>query len=409
MLENGKLGVDLTLNVGINGALPKLESLSGAEVRRLEDDTTNQLSLLSKHIDSGDLAFIYQGNGQLTLVSKDEQTAFRSEQAKNLKELEKYPFKQVPTYSDQAVFFSGMNSTNFSNILCRSIGVEVSPIQWRQFQDGELSATSTQNVRERETVIIQSLCPPTNENLIQLCLSADALTRGASSRITAVIPYLGYARQDHPDPRSTMGSALVAKLLEASGVDRIITLDIHSEQSVGYFKPGSVSNLSAIPIFANHIKENYDLDTVTIVSPDAGGVKRAEKFVKALGGVPIAIFHKDRSMPNVVSQMVLLGDVKDRTCVIVDDMVDTGGTLIKAADKLIAAGAKRVIACCTHAVLSGNAMERIGESAIEQMIVTDTIPLRRAGFGKFKTLSVAPLLGNAVARMLNKESLSCLS
>lgn len=277
------------------------------------------------------------------------------------------------------------------------------------FSDGELSIEIGDNVRGRDVFIVQSTSSPANDHLMELLIVMDAFSRASAHRVTAVIPYFGYARQDRKTrPRVPITAKLVANLITTAGADRILTMDLHAGQIMGFFDI-PVDNLNALPILLPYIKKRYGTENLTIVSPDVGGVERARHFATRLDNAALAVIDKRRSGPNQVAEMNVVGDVEGQTCIIVDDMVDTGGTLIKAAQTLLNNGAKRVAACCAHGVLSSNATERIGESALEELIITDTIPLpKQRANSKITVLSVAPLFAEAIRRIHSDDSISSL-
>jgi ribose-phosphate pyrophosphokinase len=277
-----------------------------------------------------------------------------------------------------------------------------------RFSDGEIHYYIDENVRGEDVFIVQSGCYPANAHMMELFLMIDAFKRASAERITAVIPYYAYARQDWKDrPRVPISARLMADLLEAAGADRILSMDLHSPQIQGFFSV-PVDNLTSVPVLARHLL-SLGLGDLTVVSPDAGGVGRAKHFAKKLGA-KLAIIDKRRPRPNVAEVFNVIGDVKDQTCVIYDDMIDTAGTLVLGAEALVKSGAKRVLACATHPVLSGPAVERVEASPIEQLIVTNTIPLNDAskGCAKILTLSVAEIFGEAIRRINERSSVSSL-
>lgn len=279
----------------------------------------------------------------------------------------------------------------------------------RRFSDGEVLVEIKENVRGGDVFVIQSTCTPVNDNLIELLLMLDAFRRASAKRITAVIPYYGYARQDRKvAPRVPISAKLVADLITTAGASRVLTVDLHAGQIQGFFNV-PVDNLFATPVLLRYIRERLPENEITVVSPDAGGVERARAFAKHLDA-GLAIIDKRRARPNEVAEMHIVGDVRGRTAVLIDDMVDTGGTLAAAAEALIDNGAREVFACCTHPVLSGNAVQRIETSLLKELIVTDTIPLRpeAAASSKLRVLSVAHLLGEAIRRTHYEESISSL-
>jgi ribose-phosphate pyrophosphokinase len=277
----------------------------------------------------------------------------------------------------------------------------------KTFSDGEVNVEIDESVRGMDVFAIQSICSPVNNNLMELLIMIDALKRASAERITAVLPYYGYARQDRKvSPRAPITAKLVADLITVAGTSRVLTIDLHAGQIQGFFNI-PVDHLFAAPVLLEYLK-GLKNDTV-MVSPDAGGVERTRAFAKRLG-TSLAIIDKRRDAPNVSEVMNIIGDIKGKVAVLSDDMVDTGGSLARAAYALMEQGAKKVYACCTHPVLSGRAIEILSEAPIEEMIVTDTIPLsaRARGLSKIKVLSVSGLLADAIQRIYNDDSVSSL-
>jgi ribose-phosphate pyrophosphokinase len=304
--------------------------------------------------------------------------------------------------------FSGNANRPLAEKVCDYLGISLGKAEVKTFSDGEISVEINENVRGKDVFIIQPTCPPVNDNLMELLIMIDAARRASAGRITAVIPYYGYARQDRKvAPRQPISAKLVANLITVAGASRVLTMDLHAGQIQGFFDI-PVDNLYARPVLLHYLKEHFK-DDLVIVSPDAGGVERARAFAKRLDA-SLAIIDKRRERANVAEVMNIIGDVKGKTAVIVDDMVDTGGTLTKAASALLDKGASAVYACCTHPVLSGNAVQRIEESPIKELIVTDTIPLSEEArkCKKIKVLSVGKLFGEAVRRIHLNESVSVL-
>jgi ribose-phosphate pyrophosphokinase len=304
--------------------------------------------------------------------------------------------------------FSGNANRPLAEKVCDYLGISLGNAEVKTFSDGEISVEINENVRGKDVFIIQPTCPPVNDNLMELLIMIDAARRASAGRITAVIPYYGYARQDRKvAPRQPISAKLVANLITVAGASRVLTMDLHAGQIQGFFDI-PVDNLFARPVLLHYLKEHFK-DDLVIVSPDAGGVERARAFAKRLDA-SLAIIDKRRERANVAEVMNIIGDVKGKTAVIVDDMVDTGGTLTKAALALLDKGASAVYACCTHPVLSGNAVQRIAESPIKELIVTDTIPLSEEArkCSKIKVLSVGKLFGEAVRRIHLNESVSVL-
>ena len=276
------------------------------------------------------------------------------------------------------------------------------------FSDGETQVEIQENVRKQEIFLIQSTCKPVNDNLVELLLLIDAFKRSSASRITAVIPYFGYSRQDKKvSPRVPISAKLIADLLENTGVHRVITMDLHAGQIQGFFNC-PVDNLYAAPIIIDDIKTRYP-ENMIVVSPDAGGVERARAYAKRLN-TGLAIIDKRRSAPNKAKAMAIIGDVEDKTAIILDDMVDTAGTLTEAAGVIMENGAKAVYAYCTHPVLSGPAIDRINKSSLNSLVVTDTIPLSEEAkqCDKIRTLSIAKLVGEAIMRSYRGDSVNSL-
>ncbi len=306
------------------------------------------------------------------------------------------------------VIFSGNSNPALSRRICNYLQKPIGGAKVTTFSDGEIRIEIDENVRSKDVFVIQSTCTPVNDNLVELLLMIDAFKRSSASRITAVIPYYGYARQDKKvAPRVPISAKLVADLLTAAGANRIITLDLHAGQIQGFFNI-PVDNLFAAPVLLEYIKNNFD-DNVVIVSPDAGGVERARAFAKRLNA-SLAIIDKRREAPNVAKAMAVIGDVSGKKVIILDDMTDTAGTLIEAAAAIAEKGAKEVHACCTHPVLSGPAVQRIRDSELKSLVVTDTIPLnhKTAECEKIKVLSIANLIGEAIIRSHSGNSLTSL-
>jgi len=306
------------------------------------------------------------------------------------------------------VVFAGNSNIELAEDICRHIGIKLGDAQVKRFSDGEIQIEIRENVRGKDVFIIQSICAPVNDNLVELLLMIDAFKRASTQRITAAIPYYGYSRQDKKvAPRVPISAKLVADLLTTAGARRVITLDLHAGQIQGFFNI-PVDNLFAAPILLDYIKKSFKDDTV-IVSPDAGGVERARAFAKRLDA-QLAIIDKRREAPNMAEAMNVVGDVQGKIAIILDDMVDTGGTLTQAAGALKQHGALEVHACCAHAVLSGPAIERIDDSEIQTLTVTNTIPLNEKArrSDKIRVLSVSKLLAEAIHRSHTGSSVSSL-
>ena len=291
----------------------------------------------------------------------------------------------------------------------KHLGISLGNASVGKFSDGEVAIELLENVRGRDVFILQPTCAPTNDNLMEILTMADALKRASAGRITAAIPYFGYARQDRR-PRSVrvpISAKLVANMLYSAGIDRVLTVDLHADQIQGFFDI-PVDNIYATPILLNDINQQR-IENLTVVSPDIGGVLRARAVAKALNA-DLAIIDKRRPKANVAEVMNIIGDIQDRTCLIVDDMIDTANTLCKAASALKERGASRVLAYATHPVFSGEAINRIASSDIDQVVVTDTIPLSDAAktCGRLRQVTIAGLLAETVRRISNEESVSYL-
>ncbi len=312
-------------------------------------------------------------------------------------------------YRGPLMVFGGSSNPELAAEIVRHLGITAGKIALGRFRDGEARIQIHDNVRGGDVFVVQSTQPPVAENLMELLLIVDALKRASAARITAVIPYYGYARQDRKDrPRVPISAKLVADLLTVAGVDRVIALDLHAGQLQGYFNI-PVDHLFAAPVMLERI-EALGLRNPIVVSPDAGGVERARAFAKHLG-VGIAVMDKRRGAEGEVETMHVVGDVRDRAGVLVDDIVDSGGTLLRAVDALLEAGATRVIAACTHGVLSGNAVERLEGSKLERLIVGDTIRIpmeQRQASARLEVLSVAALLARAIESVHGQTSVSRL-
>jgi len=309
---------------------------------------------------------------------------------------------------DNLKLFGGTANESLTKEVCDYLGITPGQILSTTFSDGEIRVEIEENVRGRDIFVLQSTCSPVNDNLMQLLIMTDALKRASARSITAVIPYYGYARQDRKvKPRVPISAKLVADLITVSGVSRVISMDLHVGQIQGYFNI-PVDNIFAAPILLKYIQSNF-LDDLVIVSPDAGGVERARAFAKRLNA-SLAIIDKRRETPNVAEAMNIIGEVQGKTAIILDDMVDTAGTLTQAATALKNRGTAGIHACCTHPVLSGPAIERIEASPIDSLVVTNTIPLNeKAGnCKKITVLSIAELLGETIKRIYSSHSVSTL-
>jgi ribose-phosphate pyrophosphokinase len=304
--------------------------------------------------------------------------------------------------------FGGSSNPTLTLEVCEYLGMAPGKITTKTFSDGEIQVEIGENVRGRETFILQSTCPPVNDNLMQLLIIMDALRRASARSVTAVIPYYGYARQDRKvKPRVPISAKLVADLIATGGASRVVSMDLHAGQIQAYFNI-PVDNVFAAPILLKYMESHFQ-DNLVIVSPDAGGVERARAFAKRLDA-SLAIIDKRRELPNVAEAMNIIGEVDGKTAVILDDMVDTAGTLTQAALALQARGAAAVHACVTHPVLSGPAIDRIDASPIDSLVVTNTIPLNGKGESckKVQVLSIAELLGETIKRIYKSHSVSTL-
>ena len=310
---------------------------------------------------------------------------------------------------DSLMVFTGNANPKLAEAVARHLHIHLGRAKVGRFSDGEVMVELLENVRGRDVFVLQSTCAPTNDNLMEVMVMVDALKRASAGRITAAMPYFGYARQDRR-PRSArvaITAKLVADMLSSAGVDRLLTMDLHSDQIQGFFDI-PVDNIYASPILLSDVwKHNYP--NLIVVSPDVGGVVRARALAKQLDA-DLAIIDKRRPKPNVAKVMNIIGDVVGRTCIIMDDMVDTANTLCEAANALKEKGATRVLAYCTHAVLSGSAIERIENSAMDELVVTDTIPLNEAARNckRIRQLSTAELLAETIRRINSEESVSSL-
>jgi ribose-phosphate pyrophosphokinase len=305
--------------------------------------------------------------------------------------------------------FAGNSNPPLAEEISQYLKVPLGKAVVETFSDGESKVEIKENVRGADVFVLQSTCAPGNDNLMELLLMLDAFKRASAKRITAVIPYYGYARQDRKViPRVPISAKLVADLITTAGASRMLTMDLHSGQIQGFFDI-PVDNLYATPVLLQHLKKQLNHNEVTIVSPDAGGVERARAIATRLDA-SLAIIDKRRVGPNVVAEMNIIGEVKDQIAILLDDMVDTAGTVTMAADALKKEGAKRILGCCTHAVLSGPAIARIAECPLEELIVTNTVPLgsEAKACKKIKVLSVAHLIGEAIRRTYEEESISSL-
>jgi ribose-phosphate pyrophosphokinase len=309
---------------------------------------------------------------------------------------------------DRLKIFSGNANPALAHEICRSLGMELGKLMIQTFSDGEVYLQFQENVRGADVFLIQPTCAPVDHHLMQLLLMIDAAKRASADRITAVLPYYGYARQDRKDkPRVPISAKLVASLLERAGADRIMAMDLHAAQIQGFFDV-PVDHLFSAPVMIDYFRP-LNIPDMTVVSPDAGGVERARAFGKRMNA-PLAIIDKRREEANVAEVMNVVGEVEGRHCLLVDDLIDTAGTLVKGAEALLEQGAKSVSACATHAVLTGPAVERIEESPLKEVLFTNSIPLpaEAKGSSKIKSLSVAPLLARAIQSIHEETSVSIL-
>ena len=310
---------------------------------------------------------------------------------------------------DEIKIFTGSANRPLAEAIGRYVGVPLGHAEIGRFSDGEVQVEITENVRGGDVFVIQSICTPGNDHLMELLLMLDAFKRASARRITALVPYYGYARQDRKDgQRVPISAKLVADLITTAGASRVLTVDLHAGQIQGFFDV-PVDNVYATPVLLEYLRGRIGRRDVTVISPDAGGVERARAFAKRLDA-NLAIIDKRRARPNEVAEMQIIGEVDGRVAVIVDDMVDTAGTLAAAAEAVRGAGAPLVLACATHPVLSGSAIPRLAQSSIDELIVTDTIPLRPEAtkLANLHVLSVAPLLGEAIRRTHEEASISSL-
>ena len=310
---------------------------------------------------------------------------------------------------DSLMVFTGNANPQLAQNVVKHLDISLGNASVNKFSDGEVAVELLENVRGRDVFILQPTCAPTNDNLMEVLTMADALKRASAGRITAAIPYFGYARQDRR-PRSVrvpISAKLVANMLYSAGIDRVLTVDLHADQIQGFFDI-PVDNIYATPILIHDIQQQR-IEDLTVVSPDIGGVVRARAVAKMLN-TDLAIIDKRRPKANVAEVMNIIGDIQDRTCLIVDDMIDTGGTLCKAAEALKERGAKRVFAYATHAVFSGAAAQHLASDAIDEIVVTDTVPLspEMKALGKVRVLTLSTMLAEAIRRISNEESISAM-
>ena len=306
--------------------------------------------------------------------------------------------------------FSGNSNRQLAEAICAYLKVPLGRASVRRFADQEIFVEIQENVRGEDVFVIQSTSYPANDNLMELLIMLDAFRRSSAKRITAVIPYFGYARQDRkPGPRTPISAKLVANLITHAGADRVLTLDLHAGQIQGFFDIPT-DNLFAAPLMATDIKERYNGADLMVVSPDVGGVVRARALAKRLDNAPLAIVDKRRERPGESEVMNIIGDVRGRSCILADDIIDSGGTLCNAAQALMDAGAKSVAAYITHGVLSGGAVARVDKSALTELVITDTIMATDAArdSSRIRFLTAANLIGEAVRRIADESSVSSL-
>ena len=319
-----------------------------------------------------------------------------------------YKVKRGDKVADLMVFSGNANPLLAQKVVDK-LGIPLGDVTVDQFSDGEIMVELNENVRGRDVFVLQPTCAPTHKNLMELLVMVDALRRASAGRVTAVVPYFGYARQDRRvrSARVPITAKVVADMMVTVGVDRVLTVDLHSEQIQGFFDV-PVDNVYGSPVLLSDI-ESQNFEDLVVVSPDIGGVVRARAVAKQLG-IDLAIIDKRRPKPNVAEVMHLIGEIQGRTCLLVDDMVDTAGTLTNACGALKDHGAKRVVAYCTHAVLSGTAIDKINNSVVDELVVTDSIPLSQEGIHskKIRQLSLSDMLAEAMRRISNEESLSAM-
>ncbi|ACL70868.1 ribose-phosphate diphosphokinase [Halothermothrix orenii] len=312
----------------------------------------------------------------------------------------------MSTYGDKLKIFTGNAHRKLAEDICECLGTELVSSEVNRFKDGEISVKIEETVRGADVFVIQPTCPPVNENLMELLVMVDALRRASARRITAVVPYYGYARQDRKArPRDPITAKLVANLITTAGARRLLSIDMHAPQIQGFFDI-PVDHLYAAPIMVDYFKKK-NIENMTAVAPDVGAVKRVRSFAQALN-IPMAIIDKRRPKPNVAEVQHVIGDVEGRNVILFDDIIDTAGTIVEAARVLKEKGAANVFACCTHALFSGPAEERLKNAPLKEIIVTDTIPQKDNSLDNLKILSVAPLLAEAIDRIYKDLSVSVL-
>jgi ribose-phosphate pyrophosphokinase len=362
-----------------------------------KQDATAVLSPVSEQLDEVVTAF-QPGQAPVTLAGTAKMAMTAPEKKRSGRQSEDKRFK----------IFCGSANRQLAEEICKFVGVPLGETRLQRFSDGEVHFQLLENVRGADVFLVQPTSFPVDQHLVELLIMMDALKRASAGRITVVIPYYGYARQDRKDrPRVAITSKLVADLLQTAGANRALLVDLHAAQIQGFFNI-PVDHLFASPVLVSYFRE-LNLSNLTVVSPDAGGVERARFFAKKLD-VPLAIVDKRRTDINVTEVMNVIGDVRGRTCLILDDIIDTAGTMVKTVDALLTEGAEKVYACASHAVLSGPAVERIANSRLVELVVTNTIPLREEALRvpKIKVLSIAGLLGRAIESIHMETSVSRL-
>ena len=305
--------------------------------------------------------------------------------------------------------FTGSANPDLASDVSKILGMDISHADVGQFSDGEIKVQIEDNVRGHDTFIIQSTCAPTNKNVMEIMLIADALKRSSASKVTAIVPYYGYARQDRRvrSARAPISAKVVADMFASVGIDRVLTIDLHSETIQGFFDMPA-DNVYATKLMVDHIKDNNERKEVIVVSPDVGGVVRSRALAKLLDDTDLAIIDKRRAVANQSEVMNIIGDIDGKVCIVPDDLIDTAGTLCNAADALKEKGAKAVKAYITHPVLSGPAIERLNNSSIDELVVTNSIPLNKEAqkCSKIRVISLAPTIAECIKRLSNEESLS---
>ena len=328
-----------------------------------------------------------------------------------IRRFESYHPSQINMSNGTIDIFSGSSCIDLSDEVAKLLRIGLSSSQLGTFSDGEIQVEINENVRGHDTFIIQSTCSPADKHLMELMLLADALKRSSASKITAVVPYFGYARQDRRvrSSRVPISAKVVSDMFSSVGINRVLTLDLHSETIQGFFDMPA-DNIYATKLMVEDISKNYSQDNLVIVSPDVGGVVRSRALAKYLGGLELAIIDKRRDEANESEVMNIIGTVEGKNCIVPDDIVDTAGTLCNAAKALKDAGASKVSAYITHPVLSGPAIERITNSQIDELVVTNSIPLTQDGqkCSKIRVISIAPLISECIKRLSNEESLSAV-